>query len=272
MTALIAALVLGAQPAQGMKSTDILAKVLQKYADANSGVGEITMTQIAGTKKISIKTDLQYVRPSKLFIHQSSTNVPPNDWLVVSDGTNFGYDAPRTGDAPRKRLFEPVAVAELATGSKRLLKDHSIYMAAKRSLGDTLNPYIEFATQAAGDNQSLQGFMTRMIRINQNPTEKDLDGASVYDVSGTMGFGDPVLDPDGKQMIDKASGLPMFDGAGRFNLYITKDFEIAGMRTTETVQVNNAATNLPEQIIVITSWSGKVKLNETPADTIFTVK
>lgn len=272
MTALIAALVLGAHPAQGMKSTDILAKVLQKYADSNSGVGEITMTQIAGTKKISVKTDLQYVRPSKLFIHQSSTNLPPNDWLVVSDGNNFGYDAPRAGDAPRKRLFEPVAVAELATGTKKLLKNHAIYMAAKRSLGDTLNPFLEFTTQSAGDNQSLKGFMSRLIKINPAPTDKDFEGASVYDVSGIMGFGDPVLDQNGQQMIDKSSGMAMFDGAGRFNIYITKDFELVGMRTTETVQVNNAATNLPEQIIVITSWSGKVKLNETPADTIFTVK
>ena len=66
MTALSIAIMLAGQQAPAMKSQDIIGKCLAKYAEANSGIGEFVMSQTAAGKKVSIKTDLQFERPSKL--------------------------------------------------------------------------------------------------------------------------------------------------------------------------------------------------------------
>ena len=269
MTALYAALLLG-QPAQGLKSSEVISKVLAKYAEAKTGVGEFVMTQTTQGKKVSIKSELQFERPSKIFLHQSSETVAPNDWLLISDGINFGYDAP--GNQARKRLFEPVAVVESATGNKKVLKVHSLYLASKRSLGDNLNPFIEFATQSAGDDQSVKGFLTRLHNFAAVPAEKTLaDGTAVYSIGGTMYFGNPILDADGKPKMDD-KGNPVFDGAGRFEMSVTKDFSLAQFRTTEQVSLTDTATNLPTTAIIVTTWTGKLQVDGPTANGIFTVK
>lgn len=268
MTSLLAAFALMGH--QGLSSSEILSKVLAKYAAANSATGEFTMAQSVGNKKIAIKTELQFVRPSKIYLHQSSEAVAPNDWLLVSDGVNFGYDAP--GATQRKRLFEQVAITESTTGAKKVLKIHSIYQASKRSLGDTLNPFVEFVTQSEGDNASVKGFLTRMFKMN-NPTDKTLpDGTTAYSISGIMGFGDRILNGDGTPQIDKTTGYPIFESAGRFEMVISKDFDLISMRNVDNIQMTDAGTNLPTNVAVITTWTGKFNLNATPDDAIFKVR
>lgn len=248
------------------KATDILSKVLEKYAAANSISGDVLMTQTAGPKKVTIKTELAIERPSKLLIHQTSEAIAPNDWLVVSDGVKFGYDVPSQGEgAPRRRLFEEVAVTESATGQKRLLKAHSIYLAAKRSLGDNINPFVEFTTQSVGENSSLKGFLLRLANISPTKEKSMPDGSKAYSIWGVMNFGDRIKDAEGN-LTDK------FESAGRFEMTVSKDFDLIGMRTTETISVTDAGTNLPTQISVITNWTGKVTLNGTVDASKFTVK
>ncbi len=270
MTAIYAALLLAGQQSQGMSGAEVLSKVLAKYADAKSATGEFTMSQSAGSKKIAIQTEFQMERPSKLFIHQTSSNVAPNDWLVVSDGVNFGYDAPNA--TQRRRLFEPVSGTDPVNGKSRSLRNQGIFMAAKRSLGDPTNPFLEFLTQSGGDQTSVQGFLTRLFKIG-SASEKEVGGAQVYSISGLMGFGAPAIGPDGKQLYDNTSNhYPIFESAGRFELQVTKDFDLVGMKTTENITATDAATNTPTQIVVITTWTGKVKLNELSNPSLFTVK
>lgn len=272
MTALYVALIMAGHNEQGLKSTEVISKCLAKYAEAKSGVGEITMTQNAGPKKIQIKTDLQFERPSKLFIHQTSEALAPNDWLVVSDGVNFGYDIPNAQEGTRRRLFEAVAIKESTTGASKTLKIQDIFMAAKRSLGDVLSPYVEFATQTTGENQSLRGFINRFSKIEATPKEKTLaDGTPIYSISGLIAFGNLLQKEDGTPLLDK-DGNAVYEGKGRFELQIGKEFDLLGMRTTESMEIKDAATNLPTMIQIVTIWSGKLNLNQTPADTIFKVK
>jgi hypothetical protein len=199
--------------------------------------------------------------------------VIPNDWLVVSDGVQFGYDVPgNRPDNNRRRLFEPIATAGTVTGEKKLLKLHSIYMAAKRSLGDVPNPFLEFLTQGKEENQSLKGYLERIKQPLAEPKEKELvDGTTGYSISGTMFFGERIMNSDGTQMKD-SNGNPVFESAGRFEMQFSKDFDLVSMKVTENMSITDKSNNLPKNIIVVTNWTGKVQLNQTPSDAIFKVR
>ena len=265
MTALTLALMIAGHQGSGLKSNEIIQKCLAKYAEANSGMGEFLMTQSASGKKITIKTELQFERPSKMYLHQSSESVAPNDWLVVSDGVKFGYDVPGGRSNDRHRLFEQVAGTPAVTGEKKVLKIHSIYLAAKRSLGDVPNPFLEFITQTVGENQSLKGFLARLRKIEQEPKEKELaDGSTGYSISGSMWFGEQQRDADGKP-------IDQFDSVGRYEMQISKDFDLVSMKTIETMSITDKSSNLPTQINIVTTWTGKMQLNQSPGDAIFKV-
>ena len=64
----------------------------------------------------------------------------------------------------------------------------------------------------------------------------------------------------------------MFESVGSFEMYITKDFDLAGLKTIENITLNDTATNIPTQVNVITSWTGKFQVDKAPADGIFSVK
>lgn len=266
MTALTIALILAGRQTPVMSSREVITKCLSKYAEAGSGIGEFVMNQSASGKKVSIKTELQFERPSKVFIHQSSASVDPNDWLVVSDGVQFGYDVPGARTTSRRRLFEPIASSPSINGERKVLKIHSIYLASKRSLGDVPNPFLEFITQSAGENQSLKGYLARLKKVEPEPKEKELvDGTTGYSISGTMWFGDQLKDADGKP-------IDQYDSTGRYEMQISKDFDLVSMKTIETLSITDKASNLPTVINIVTIWSGKIQLNSKPADSIFKVQ
>ncbi len=265
MTALTIALLMAGNQTPAMKSGDIISRCLAKYANVNSGMGEILMTQAASGKKISIKTDLQFERPSKMFLHQTSETIQPNDWLVVSDGVQFGYDLPTVRTNDRRRLFEQIATVGTGNGEKKLLKLHSIYMAAKRSLGDVPNPFLEFMTQGKEENQSLVGYLARMKPAAEAKEKELLDGSTGYSIGGQIGFGDPTQD---------SNGVPTgkYESVGRFEMQISKDYDLVSMKTIETISTTDKSNNLPTVINVVTTWTGKFQLNQTPAESIFKVR
>lgn len=266
MTALTIALILAGRQTPVMSSREVIGNCLKKYAGANSGIGEFVMNQSASGKKVSIKTELQFERPSKVFIHQSSASVDPNDWLVVSDGVQFGYDVPGGRTAARHRLFEPIASSPSINGERKVLKVHSIYLASKRSLGDVPNPFLEFITQSADEDQSLKGYLARLKKVDPEPKEKELvDGTTGYSISGTMWFGDQLKDADGKP-------VDQYESIGRYEMQISKDFDLVSMKTVETLAITDKASNLPTQINIVTTWAGKIQLNSKPADSIFKVQ
>ena len=265
MTALTIALLIAGHQGSGLKSNEIIQKCLAKYAEANSGMGEFLMTQSASGKKITIKTELQFERPSKMYLHQSSESVAPNDWLIISDGVKFGYDVPGARTSNRRRLFEEIAGTPAVTGEKKVLKIHSIYLAAKRSLGDVPNPFLEFVTQTVGEKQSLKGYLSRLKKIEQEPKEKELaDGSTGYSISGSMWLGEQQKDGDGKP-------IEQYDSIARYEMQISKDFDLVSMKTIETMSIADKSTNLPTEIIIVTTWTGKMQLNQSPGEAIFKV-
>jgi hypothetical protein len=266
MTALTLALIMSGHSAQGMSSREVIMNCLKKYVSTNSGTGEFVMNQSAGGKKLSIKTEFQFARPNKLYLHQSSESVAPNDWLVVSDGVNFGYDAPVRTDA-RRRLFEPTAVTATATGEKRILKLQSIYLAAKRSLGDAPNPFLEFITQSTDDDQSLKGYLTRLYhKVDAQPKEKELvDGSTGYSINGIMGTGDALAGQDNK-------GNGQFESYARYEMQISKEFELVSMKTIESISITDKTNNLPTTINIVTTWTGKLNTSTNPVEALFKVR
>ena len=270
MTTLFATLILTSQQTP-LKASEVISKCLAKYASANSGVGEFLMTQSSGNKKVTIKTELQFERPSKLFLHQTSETIAPNDWLVVSDGVNFGYDKPSSQPGPPKRLFEPIAVDQVISGQKTVQKIQGIYLAAKRSIGDVGNPFLEFATQSTGDNMSLKGFLARLKYSADAKERTNADGTISYSVNGTIYLGDAIKNPDGTIFKDP-DGKEHFESAGRLEMLFSKDFDLQSMKSVETISVTDKANNLPTQIVVVTSWTGKLDLNQAPSAALFKVR
>ncbi len=271
MTALIVALLMTRHQTPVMKSQDILANCLAKYAAASSVTGEFLMTQTSGGKKVSVKTELQIERPSKIYLHQTSDSVSPNEWLVVSDGSNFGYDLPKDQLGARKRLFEPVVSQPNVTGERMALKVHSIYLATKRSLGDVPNPFVEFSTQSAGDNISVKGFLTRLKYSADAKEKAAADGTPVYSISGTIWLGDAIKNSDGSPSLDSL-GNPKYESAGRYEMQFSKEFDLLSMKSTETISITDKANNLPTQIIIVTTWTGKISVNQTPVQALFKVR
>ncbi|HRF59935.1 MAG TPA: hypothetical protein PLH94_08485 [Fimbriimonadaceae bacterium] len=116
-------------------AAETVSKMLRRYSDLSSLTGSITMTQRVGSATAVIKTQLQYERPSKLFIRQDLQSSTPQTWIVTSDGATFSYNVPNDRPGrPGERLIEKVATAG------RVLNFQDIYAVASRSLGDRSFP------------------------------------------------------------------------------------------------------------------------------------
>ena len=63
-----------------------------------------------------------------------------------------------------------------------------------------------------------------------------------------------------------------FESIGRFEMQIGKEFDLVSMKTVETMRITDKSNNLPTEIIIVTTWAGKMNLNQTPVDAIFKVR
>lgn len=130
MTSLFAALIVGQAPSS---AAELLTKMLGHYRNTVSAVGSIKTVITDGAGKVGITTELQYERPSKLYIRQSVSGGKVRDMIVTSDGELFSYDVPRGHGRSREnsRLVELVRAND-----GFLLEVAHIYGAAVNSLHD----------------------------------------------------------------------------------------------------------------------------------------
>jgi hypothetical protein len=75
-------------------SKALIGKMLQYYADAQTLTGSITLTASDGKGQAQLLTQIQFEKPSKLYIRQAKGGTKPAVWLVTSDAKNFSYDYP----------------------------------------------------------------------------------------------------------------------------------------------------------------------------------
>jgi len=143
ITATIGLLLLVQAPQQDASATktsasQLMSKMFSHYAAANSLVGTVKMTQSANGVSVHVLTELQFDRPSKLYIHQYRDGSNAKNWYITSDANVWSYDRPdnRPQDLGKDRYVEYVTQhANDAMTLPRFLE------AASHSLGD-VNPML----------------------------------------------------------------------------------------------------------------------------------
>lgn len=250
---------------------DIVQGVAKRYLDAESFAGTITKTQTAGEFKRIYVTTLQAQRPNKLFLSQEWLQPKPGEtsrWTVISDGAQWRYDAPQSEkfvNAPPQ--FEPTAVEESATGVRRVLKFNDFINGARRSLGDPWNPYLQFTMQSPGEgnNTSLRAYINRMQKLTVVP-RKLKDGSDGWALKGLIQWGAKFADK-----ITAVGVSEEVDRVERFEMQLSKDFDIKKVQTVESVRIVPEGSNVPTDLNISTVWEGDIKLNSDLNQALFRV-
>jgi len=123
-------------------AAQIMSKVFSRYADAQTAVGTVKMTQTALDVTLNIDTELQFDRPGKIYLHQTRNGTHARQWLLTSNGKVFSYDRPDE-KLGRDRYQEWVN----QNGVEQKIGD--LYMASEHSLGE-LNAILDVAISQPG--------------------------------------------------------------------------------------------------------------------------
>lgn len=132
----------------------VISTMMNRYASATTMTGHINFTQSARSAAIHVATDLAYVRPSKIYIHQSSITGARKNALLICDGKTFAYDRPPA-------TFGPIRFIELVTQTGRTLSLDKIYAASHLSLLDRSAP-LDLAVGANLDLRKLREQWSQM--------------------------------------------------------------------------------------------------------------
>ena len=227
---------------------EVIQGVAKRYLDAEAFAGTITRTQTVADVKQVFVTNVQAQRPNKLFLSQEwlqPTPGRPSRWTVVSDGAQWRYDAPQSEkfvNAPPQ--FESTAVEETATGVKRVLKFNDFLIGARRSLGDPWNPYLQFTMQSAGEgnNTSLRAYINRMQKLSVVP-RKLKDGSEGWALKGMIQWGAKFAGE-----VKEVGISEEIDRIERFEMQISKDFDIRKVQTVESVRIVPEGSNVPTDL------------------------
>jgi hypothetical protein len=252
-------------PQGEMTGDEIISKTLAKYSAASTFSGEFRMIQTAQNKQVTIDTKVAAEKPNKIFISQSSDSVEPKNWLVAGDGTKFVYDSPwKPGSVfTRQRISEPLTFVDKADGQPKVLKLNDILIATKRSLGDPISPFLEFSLQSPESMTSLRAFVKRLAKLKKGSDKALEDGTSVYSITGLIQFGVADMAQKGITVTDDYSAV------GKFEMLITKDFDLREVKINETMAISVPDSNLPVQVSVVTRWVGKIDLGAKPDQSLF---
>jgi outer membrane lipoprotein-sorting protein len=272
-TALLIALALqGETKPQLPEAGKIFSDVLAKYAEANTAVGQITLTQTADNVKRIYNTEFQYERPNKLCIQQRADSGTPDSWLVVSNGASFAYDTPNYLLASkmvkaRERLTEPAAVKSGLNGEPKILKLNDILSVSRMSLGDSINPFLQMSFQGAGDNLGLKSFLARIKKMKTSTLRKLADGSEVYVVTGVFQYGIEPSDTTSEFRRDGESY-----SLARFEMLVSKEMDLRKFQTVESISVMPDGSNVPVQVNIVSSWQGNIQVNAKTNEALFKLR
>lgn len=254
-----------AAPQGEMTGDEVISKVLAKYSSATTFVGEFKMIQTAQNKQVVIESKIAAEKPNKIYVSQKSDNVDPKNWLVAGDGTKFMYDSPwRPGSVfERQRIAEPLTYVDKADGQPKVLKLNDIFVATKKSLGDAISPFLEISMQSPDSMTSLRAFVKRLAKIKKAADKTLEDGTAVYSVTGLIQFGIADMAQKGISVQEDYSAV------GKFEMLITKDFDLREVKINETMAISVPDSNLPVQVSVVTRWVGKIDLGAKPDQKLF---
>ncbi len=246
------ALVLPAQEPAKVSASGLIGKMFAKYATAETLLAKIRLTQSTTGASVTIDTDFQSEKPSKLYIRQTKGGQEPRSWLVTSDGVLFSYDNPNGksgGFFGADRFMENVHVQDSVDGLN-IRRDifqtnKEIYVAARKSLGDR-NAVMDILIGRSDDlrvlaNQWFQFGMQGKTKIND---------VEVYKIIG--GY----IGPAGNTV------------SGSFELYIKEDGEFVRYVTKEKMTFTQVTQQTFE---VVSTWDASILVNAKVNASLFTV-
>lgn len=201
----------------------VIGKVMGKYMFAKSLNGTIVQTINDGSGGKTITTQVSYIRPDKILIQQDYVGRNGLKANLTSNGTKFVYDPPLRSNVPakpRERLYEPVVIPHSGTDRVTVLAIGDMYHAAHLSLAPST--FLDFAV---GFKKHLEDFKINVASTSLVGVET-LTGKSVYHISGLW---QPYI-----------GATP----TGRYDLWVTTEFELVKFVLKETYNVQNRAVQL----------------------------
>ena len=211
--------------------SEILSNMFAHYAAAKSAVGTVTMTQTANAVSIHTKTELQFDRPSQLYIRQVRDGSRSHQWLVTSNGKDWSYDRPDTqsGGYGKSRYHEYVT----QHGYTMNLAD--FLGASSKSLGD-VNPMLISAISSKEWMKQLTGQWASL----DNRGKTTLGDLSVVEITGQY------------------RENPSMPASGTFEIYVTD----AGDFVRYVVHQRLAFPKISQEPVDVTTiWDSTIKIN-----------
>jgi outer membrane lipoprotein-sorting protein len=150
--------------------SQLVSLMLRRYNEANTVSGTVQLVQRAQNQSITVQTELQYERPSKIYIKQVQTGANARQALIVSDGVRFAYDRPE-GVLGRERFVEPVKQGN------SVMTVAEMYNAAQYSLVSK-SPALDMIIARVDDLRTLR---SQWGSINLRD-ERKVNGVTVYTV------------------------------------------------------------------------------------------
>ncbi len=218
--------------AAGTKSTpsEILTKMFARYASANSISGTIAMTQSANGASIHTNTELQFDRPSQLYLRQVRDGSTARQWLVTSDGTEWTYDRPES----QSGAFGKPRYREYVTQHGYRMTMSDFLTGASSSLGD-VNAMLISAMSSKEWMKRLTGQWASL----QYDGKSTLDGQSVLKISG--------------QYRENPSLAP----SGTFEIYVSEAGDFLRYATRQRMQFPKISQ---DPIEIVTVWNSTLKI------------
>jgi hypothetical protein len=237
LSTLVALVVLapGATPAQET-ATQIVQKALHLYSEAESVSGRIVFVQQAQNTSITFQTEIQYHKPSKLYLRQARQGTNQNT-LVVSDGEIFSYNRPENVKGP-ERFVEKV------TQNERTQTVQDIYLASKKSIIDK-NAILDVAIGRTDDLRLLMAqWQTMQLQGKVKIREQE-----AYAITGTL------------------RDLELNGPAGTYEAYFSIDHHFLRYVTKQRY----ALPQVNQTVEVLSTWDADLKVNVEPDARLFRV-
>ncbi len=230
------------QAAPTETAVQIVEKMLAKYAGATTLTGTVSFVQSAEGRSIKSETQLQYEKPSKIYLRQIfQSSSEQRDLMLVSDGTVFTYDKPE-GTLGRPRFRENV------TQNRRQQTIQELYTAERLSLVDR-SPLIDIAIGRTQDLRDVLGQWANM-KVHSVVKLKDREIEATAIVGNYRDNADAPL-------------------SGNFEIYITSDYEVVRYVTkyVTLVTTDKGQRNVEVQTI----WDSTLKVNSKVDPALFRV-
>lgn len=237
-------------PAQTAQSPSVLiTKMFAKYAAAETLLGKIRLTQTAGSASVTVDTDLQLERPSKMYLRQARGGSDPKMWLVTSDGKMFSYGRPEGILYGKDRYLENVHVQDKVPGldvqRDIFLTNKDIYVAVRKSIGDR-NAAMDIAVGRSDDLRVLTSQWTAFANYGK---------FKVNDVEANKILGGYV---------GEYGQAP----SGSFELYITDDGDLVRYVVRQKMKFPQASQ---ETFEIVSTWDSVLLVNAKVNPALFEV-